>query len=71
VAIAERGHSIVAGGTFGSGKGRVLTVSVEVMLARSAREAPVETSFRLVVGVLLIAHGLVHLMWFAPNEETA
>ena len=30
-----------------------------------------ETIFRLAVGVLLIAHGLVHVIWFAPNEETA
>ena len=30
-----------------------------------------ETIFRLVAGVLLIAHGLVHLLWLARNEEAA
>lgn len=34
-------------------------------------EAPVGPIFRIVVGILLIAHGLVHLMWFLPNEDTA
>ena len=24
---------------------------------------------RVVVGVLLVAHGLVHLLWFAPNDQ--
>lgn len=24
---------------------------------------------RSILGVLLIAHGLVHLMWFAPNDD--
>jgi hypothetical protein len=31
----------------------------------------VEAIFRIVVGVLLIAHGLVHLLWFATNEDAA
>ena len=28
-----------------------------------------EALVRVVLGVLLVAHGLVHLMWFAPNDE--
>jgi hypothetical protein len=30
-----------------------------------------EAIFPIVVGVLLIAHGLVHLLWFAPNVDAA
>ena len=26
---------------------------------------------RIVLGALLLAHGLVHLMWFVPNDDTA
>jgi hypothetical protein len=29
----------------------------------------VEALVRIVVGVLLVAHGLVHLLWFAPNDD--
>ena len=25
---------------------------------------------RIILGVLLIAHGLVHLLWFAPNDDS-
>ena len=28
-----------------------------------------EALVRIVVGVLLVAHGLVHLLWFAPNDD--
>jgi hypothetical protein len=31
----------------------------------------VETVVRIVLGVLLVAHGLVHLLWFAPNDDPA
>lgn len=30
-----------------------------------------ETVVRIVLGVLLVAHGLVHLLWFAPNDDPA
>lgn len=30
-----------------------------------------EVLVRIVLGVLLVAHGLVHLMWFAPNDDPA
>lgn len=30
-----------------------------------------EVLVRIVVGGLLVAHGLVHLMWFAPNDDPA
>ena len=30
-----------------------------------------ETLVRIVLGVLLVAHGLVHLLWFAPNQDPA
>lgn len=30
-----------------------------------------EVVVRLVLGVLLVAHGLVHLLWFAPNDDPA
>lgn len=30
-----------------------------------------ETVIRLVVGVLLIGHGLVHLLWLTPQEDAA
>ena len=30
-----------------------------------------ELLVRLFLGVLLVAHGLVHLMWFAPNDDPA
>lgn len=26
---------------------------------------------RIVLGLLLVAHGMVHLMWFAPNDDPA
>jgi hypothetical protein len=29
----------------------------------------VEVLVRIVLGVLLVAHGLVHLLWFAPNDD--
>jgi len=29
----------------------------------------VEVLVRIVLGVLLVAHGLVHLMWFASNDD--
>jgi hypothetical protein len=32
-------------------------------------EATVELLVRLLLGLLLVAHGLVHLMWFAPNDD--
>lgn len=28
-------------------------------------------AIRVVVGVLLVAHGLVHLLWFAPNTDSS
>ena len=28
-----------------------------------------ETLLRIVLGVLLVAHGLVHLLWFAPHDD--
>ena len=28
-----------------------------------------EVLVRIVIGALLLAHGLVHLMWFAPNDD--
>lgn len=28
-------------------------------------------AIRVVVGVLLVAHGLVHLLWFAPNKDSS
>jgi hypothetical protein len=31
----------------------------------------VEVLVRLVIGVLLLAHGLVHLLWLAPNDDPA
>jgi hypothetical protein len=31
----------------------------------------VETSVRVVLGLPLVAHGLVHLMWLAPNSDSA
>jgi hypothetical protein len=31
----------------------------------------VEALVRSVLGVLLVAHGLVHLLWFAPNDDPA
>ena len=30
-----------------------------------------EVLVRVVLGGLLVAHGLVHLMWFAPNDDPA
>ncbi len=30
-----------------------------------------EVFVRILLGVLLVAHGLVHLMWFAPNSDPA
>jgi hypothetical protein len=30
-----------------------------------------ELLVRLLLGVLLVAHGLVHLMWFAPHDDPA
>lgn len=30
-----------------------------------------EVLVRIVLGVLLVAHGLVHLLWFAPSDEQA
>ena len=30
-----------------------------------------EVFVRIVLGVLLVAHGLVHLLWFAPNDDPA
>lgn len=30
-----------------------------------------EVLVRIVLGGLLVAHGLVHLMWFAPNDDPA
>jgi hypothetical protein len=35
------------------------------------RRRPVEVLVRIVLGVLLVAHGLVHLLWFAPNDDPA
>jgi hypothetical protein len=35
------------------------------------QEATVELLVRLLLGLLLVAHGLVHLMWFAPNDDPA
>ena len=35
------------------------------------RRRPVEVLVRVVLGALLAAHGLVHLLWFAPNEDPA
>jgi len=29
----------------------------------------VEVLVRIFLGLLLVAHGLVHLMWFAPNDD--
>jgi hypothetical protein len=31
----------------------------------------VEVLVRIVLGVLLVAHGLVHLLWFAPSDDPA
>jgi hypothetical protein len=31
----------------------------------------VEVLVRIVLGVLLVAHGLVHLLWLAPSDEPA
>jgi hypothetical protein len=31
----------------------------------------VEVLVRILLGGLLVAHGLVHLMWFAPNDDPA
>lgn len=28
-----------------------------------------ETLVRIVLGVFLVAHGLVHLLWFVPNDD--
>lgn len=30
-----------------------------------------EAIFRILAGALLVAHGLVHLLWFAPNDDAA
>lgn len=30
-----------------------------------------EVLVRIVLGVLLVAHGLVHLLWWAPNDDAA
>lgn len=30
-----------------------------------------ELLVRVVLGLLLVAHGLVHLLWFAPNDDPA
>lgn len=30
-----------------------------------------EVLVRIVLGVILVAHGLVHLLWFAPNDDPA
>lgn len=30
-----------------------------------------EVLVRIFVGLLLVAHGLVHLMWFVPNDDPA
>ena len=30
-----------------------------------------ELLVRVVLGVVLVAHGLVHLLWFAPNDDPA
>jgi hypothetical protein len=30
-----------------------------------------EVLVRIVLGVLLVAHGLVHVLWFAPNDDPA
>lgn len=30
-----------------------------------------EVLVRIVLGVLLVAHGLVHLLWFAPSDDPA
>lgn len=30
-----------------------------------------EVLVRIVVGVLLVAHGLIHLLWFAPADDPA
>lgn len=30
-----------------------------------------EVLVRIVLGVLLVAHGLVHLLWFAPSDDQA
>ena len=30
-----------------------------------------EAFVRIILGVLVVAHGLVHLMWFAPNDDPA
>ena len=35
------------------------------------RRRTVELLVRLLLGVLLVAHGLVHLMWFAPHDDPA
>jgi len=31
----------------------------------------VQVFIRIVLGVLLVAHGLVHLLWFAPRDDPA
>jgi hypothetical protein len=31
----------------------------------------VEVLVRIFLGLLLVSHGLVHLMWFAPNDDPA
>jgi hypothetical protein len=30
-----------------------------------------EITVRVVLGLVLVAHGLVHLLWFAPNDDPA
>jgi hypothetical protein len=35
------------------------------------RRRTVEVLVRTVLGGLLVAHGLIHLMWFAPNDDPA
>ncbi|WP_107772098.1 hypothetical protein [Nocardioides sediminis] len=30
-----------------------------------------EIMVRIVLGLVLVAHGLVHLLWFAPNDDPA
>lgn len=39
--------------------------------ARRTKGELVEILIRIVLGVLLVAHGLVHLLWFAPRDDTA
>jgi hypothetical protein len=39
--------------------------------ARRTKGELVEILIRIVLGVLLVAHGLVHLLWFAPHDDQA